>query len=116
MSGAFEEDSESVTTLAGTTLTSGSTDATGTNAKFRSPNGITTDGTNLYVSEHNNQTIRQIVISSGVVTTLAGTVGTPGSTDATGTSARFNNPRGITTDGTNLYVAERTNDTIRKIE
>ena len=169
MSGAFEEDSESVTTLAGTTLTSGSTDATGTNAKFHSshaittdgtnlyvadggnnrirkivissgvvttiagssqgstdatgtnaefysPTGITTDGTNLYVSDYNNSTIRQIVISSGVVTTLAGTVGTPGSTDATGTSARFNNPKGITTDGTNLYVAERGNSMIRKIE
>ena len=54
MSGAFEEDSESVTTLAGTTLTSGSTDATGTNAKFNSAPAITTDGTNLYVADSSN--------------------------------------------------------------
>ncbi len=103
-----------VTTIAGSS--SGSTDATGTNATFNTPSGITTDGTNLYVSDYNNSTIRQIVISSGVVTTLAGTVGTPGSTDATGTNALFYRPKGITTDGTNLYVAERGNSTIRKIQ
>jgi len=44
------------------------------------------------------------VIDNGTVTTLAGS--SSGSTDATGTSARFNNPKGITTDGTNLYVAD----------
>ena len=53
---------------------------------------------------------------STVVTTLAGT-GSSGSADnSTGTSASFNNPRGITTDGTNLYVAEHGGSLIRKIE
>ena len=60
--------------------------------------------------------IRKIVISSAVVTTLAGTAGTSGTTDGIGTSARFNFPTGITTDGINLYVAERNNHRIRKIE
>jgi len=32
------------------------------------------------------------------------------------TSASFNNPIGITTDGTNLYVADFGNHLIRKIE
>ena len=76
--------------------------------------GITTDGTNLYVSDTNNHKIRKIVISTGVVTTLAG--GTRAFTDATGTSARFNFPQGITTDGTNLYVSDTYNHRIRKIE
>ena len=52
---------------------------------------------------------------STVVTTLAGT-GSSGSTNATGTSARFDRPRGITTDGTNLYVGDTNNHLIRKIE
>ena len=52
---------------------------------------------------------------STVVTTLAGT-GSSGSANGTGTSASFYNPEGITTDGTNLYVAERNNHLIRKIE
>ena len=52
---------------------------------------------------------------STVVTTLAGT-GSTGSSNGTGTSASFNLPFGITTDGTNLYVVERNNHQIRQIE
>ena len=107
--------STAVTTLAGQS-DNGSTDATGTSASFNYPKGITTDGTNLYVADYSNHRIRKIVISTGVVTTLAGSTSNySGSTDATGTSARFNYPRAITTDGTNLYVADRKNDRIRKI-
>ena len=50
---------------------------------------------------------------STAVTTLAGS--SSGSTDATGTSASFNKPRGITTDGTNLYVGDYSGTRIRKI-
>ena len=50
---------------------------------------------------------------STAVTTLAGT-GSSGSANGTGTSASFNNPEGITTDGTNLYVAH--SSVIRQIE
>ena len=91
-----------------------STDATGTSAIFNNPTGITTDGTNLYVADHINHRIRKIVISTGVVTTLAGS--SIGSTDGIGTSAKFNYPRGITTDGANLYVADLYNHRIRKID
>ncbi len=107
-----------VTTLAGTAGLSGSTDATGTAARFNIPRRITTDGTgtNLYVTDGGNSTIRQVVIATGVVTTLAGTAGLSGSTDATGTAARFYYPFGITTDGTNLYVADGDNQTIRVID
>jgi len=103
-----------VTTVAGTG-SSGSANGTGTSASFNLPQGITTDGTNLYVTENNNHTIRQIVISTGVVTTVAGT-GSSGSANGTGTSASFSSPYGITTDGTNLYVADMSNHLIRKIE
>jgi len=102
-----------VTTLAGTG-SNGSANGTGTSASFNYPNGIATDGTNLYVIDTNNHRIRKIVISTGVVTTLAGS--SSGSTDATGTSASFNYPIGITTDGTNLYVSDQSNHRIRKIE
>ena len=51
---------------------------------------------------------------STAVTTLAGS--SLGSTDATGTSARFYAPRGITTDGMNLYAVDQLNHRIRKIE
>ena len=82
-----------VTTLAGTG-SSGSANGTGTSASFNYPHGITTDGTNLYVAEYGNHLIRKIVISTGVVTTLAGT-GSSGSANGTGTSASFYSPRGL---------------------
>ncbi len=104
-----------VTTIAGTAGSSGSTDGTGATAKFYQPAGITTDGANLFVSERLNHTIRKIVISSGLVTTIAGTAGVSGSTNATGAAARFNTPKGIATDGTYLYVSDWGNNTIRKI-
>jgi hypothetical protein len=105
-----------VTTLAGTAGVTGNTDGTGAAASFVEPQDITSDGTNLYITDNGGNTIRQIVISTGVVTTLAGTGGTFGSTDATGTAARFSGPAGITLEGTTLYVVDRANSTIRKID
>ena len=104
-----------VSTIAGSAGVTGSTDATGTAARFNGPTGITTDGTNLFVSDSNNYTIRKIVLSTGDVSTIAGSAGLFGSTNGTGTSARFYNAYDLTTDGTNLYVADTSNHTIRKI-
>ena len=53
--------SGAVTTVAGTG-SSGSANGTGTSASFYRPSGITTDGTNLYVSDQNNHLIRKIVL------------------------------------------------------
>jgi hypothetical protein len=53
---------------------------------------------------------------SGATSTLAGTAGSSGSTDGTGTAARFNNPCSITTDGEKLFVADTGNNTVRTIE
>ncbi len=106
-----------VTTLAGTILSSGSTNGIGTAARFNNPMGLAFDGSgNLYVTDQGSQTLRKIVLSTGEVTTLAGTAGVAGSTDGTGTAARFDTPQGIMFDGSgNLYVADQFNHTIRKI-
>ena len=100
-----------VSTLAGGTL--GFSDGIGTAASFKGPNGITLSGNNLYVSDNNNFAIRKISLSTGAVTTLAG--GTQGSADGIGAAARFNFPGCLTTDGTNLYLADNSNNEIRKI-
>lgn len=105
----------SVAVVAGSSGIAGTNDGTGSIARFNNPDGITTDGTNLYVSDTNNNTIRKIVISTGAVTTIAGSSSIAGSTDGTGSAALFKSPRGITTDGTNLYVADTGNNSIRKI-
>lgn len=105
-----------VTTFAGGAGVSGSTNATGTAARFSSPSGIAVDASgNVYVADTANHTIRKIT-SAGVVTTLAGGVGVPGSTDATGTAARFNAPSGLAVDSSNnVFVCDTANHTIRKI-
>jgi hypothetical protein len=113
--GKTEDDANTVTTVAGYAGSTGSVDATGTDARFNYPYGITTDGTDLYVVDTNNNTIRKITVSTGAVTTFAGAAGAAGSANGTGTNARFNHPDGITSDGTNLYVADTGNNTIRKI-
>ncbi|MBI3560978.1 MAG: hypothetical protein HY080_04595 [Gammaproteobacteria bacterium] len=100
-----------VTTLAGGTA--GNAEGMGTAARFNHPSGIISDGTNLYVTDSDNNCIRQIVITTGKVTTLAG--GTQGYADGTGSAARFDHPSGITSDGTNLYVADTYNTRIRQI-
>ncbi len=114
-SAIYTTENNNVTTIAGSVGKLGSADGTGTDATFYTPTGITTDGTNLYVTNYGNHTIRKIVISTLAVTTIAGSAGTYGSADGTGTAATFNYPFGITTDGTNLYVTDYGNHTIRKI-
>lgn len=103
-----------VTTFAGVAGTPGSTDATGTSAQFYEPFGITLVGADLFVADTYNHSIRKMT-SAGVVTTLAGTSGTYGSTDGTGTAALFNSPKSLAGDATYLYVADTYNQIIRKI-
>jgi len=103
-----------VSTFAGSG-TGGSANGIGTAATFNGPIGITTDGTDLYVTDFTGNLIRKIVIANQLVSTFAGT-GAAGSANGIGTAATFNGPIGITTDGTNLYVTERFGNLIRKIE
>ncbi len=105
-----------VTTLAGSAGSYGSIDGTGSAARFWSPQGVAVDGAgNVYVADTLNYTIRKVT-PAGVVTTLAGLVGSPGSTDGTGSAARFGDPASVTVDSEgNVYVADSFNDTIRKV-
>ena len=94
-----------VTTLGGSTA--GHQDGPLAQALFKNPHGLAMDPAgNLYVADNLNHVIRKVT-PAGVVSTLAGTVGTFGHQDGSGTNAIFKNPRAITygADG-NLYVSE----------
>lgn len=108
--------SGNVSLYAGSADLSGSLDGVGTSALFNYPQGIAVDANdNVYVADTSNQTIRRIS-STGVVTTIAGTVGVTGSSDGPGSSAQFFYPQGMAIDSAgNVYVADSANDTIRKI-
>ena len=95
----------------------GFADGTGTAALFNNPNGIAVDGSgNVYVADVGNQVIRKIT-PTGIVSTLAGKVGTSGYADGTGTAALFSYPiLGYIVDGNGtVYVADSNNSVIRKI-
>jgi hypothetical protein len=96
-----------VTTVAGIPGVSGSADGTGTAASFKDPQGAAVDLLgNLYISDTGNYTIRKMT-PDRVVTTLAGLAGRQGTSNGTGTVARFSGPQGIGVDSLgNLYVAD----------
>ena len=91
-------------------------DGTGTAAGFSNPSDIAIDAAgNLYVNDLGNQVIRKIT-AAGVVTTLAGTPGSTGVVNGTGSAASFNYPAGIAVDvAGNVYVADKFNNLVRKI-
>jgi sugar lactone lactonase YvrE len=108
-----------VTTVAGSVA--GYQDGNGAAARFNGPWGldVASDG-NIYVADHENDTIRRVTPQGGV-TTVAGRVvdGNPssGSEDGVGSDARFNFPSGIATapNGHTLYVSDAFNFAIRTV-
>lgn len=94
----------------------GSSDGNGTNARFNRPFSVAVDSTgNMYVADKDNSTIRKIT-PAGDVSTLAGSPGNTGSTNNTGSAARFTYPYGVAVDTSgNVYVADTGNNLIRKV-
>ncbi len=93
-----------VTTLAGSPGVLGTTDGIGGGALFSSPWGIWYDpARGLFVSDASS-VLRNITTPGGVVTTVAGSTATLDYVDAVGTSARFDSPRLLWGDGTNLFI------------
>ena len=112
--------SRAVTTLAGTAVTTGSTvNASGATARFHGPIALALNAarTTLYVADQTGHTIRQIVISGAVVTTLAGSSAVAGSADGAGGAARFDQPKGLALDGSGfLYIADANGCRIRRLQ
>ena len=105
-----------VTTLAGSPGVEGTADGLGSAARFYFPDSVAVDSLgNVYVADGASHTIRKIN-PAGLVTTLAGNAGEPGSENGPVNAARFNFPSGVAVDGAaNVYVADSGNHTIRKI-
>jgi sugar lactone lactonase YvrE len=105
-----------VSTFAGTAGRPGHADGAGSAASFSGPMAVAVDHLgNVYVADTGNYTIRKIS-PDGVVSTLAGTPGVPGTTNGTGAAATFYYPTGIAIDSAgNVYVAQPIDRVIRRI-
>ncbi|MCK6684343.1 MAG: hypothetical protein L6R30_18225 [Thermoanaerobaculia bacterium] len=105
-----------VSLLAGKPGQYGFADGAGDSARFLAPMGLAADDSgNLYVADAGNRVIRQVVVSTGQVTTIAGKAGAAGVTDGTGADARFMTPASIAFDGVDgLYAGDQS--AIRKIQ
>ena len=106
-----------VTAVAGAVGARGNADGTGTKALFYSPVGVASDGAgNLFVADRDNEVIRKLIITTGVITTVAGAAGQSGAVDGSGTAARFSSPVGVASDGAgNLFITESLNNTVRRM-
>ncbi len=108
------------TTLAGDGVPGGddSSDGTGTTARFDFPRGLATDGTWMYVSESHGRRVRRVDPTTGATSTLAGDgLGTfRDSSDGTGATAGFVEPRGIVVIGAFLYVADFGAHRVRRVD
>jgi hypothetical protein len=107
--------SRTVTTWVGHGEQAGATDGYGTAAYLRSPWGIATSGTAVFVSEPTlSSTLRRTAVSDAGTSTLAGTAPHPGFADTgQGTLA---SPWGIATEGDGtLLVGDHGNCTLREI-
>jgi sugar lactone lactonase YvrE len=103
-----------MTTLAGAYAQVGGADGTGPAASFNQPSGLALLGGELLISDTENNDLRQIDVSSGVVTTIAGAAGQTGATDGVGVAARFAEPEGLALDGQGtLYITDTNNETVR---
>lgn len=103
-----------VSTLAGNSSI-GAQDGFGASAGFYAPYGMLIDvAGNILVADNYNHKIRKIT-PEGLVSTFAGT-GIPGSANGLALAAGFNYPSFVVTDtGGNLYIADTSNNKIRKI-
>jgi mucin-19 len=93
----------------------GALNATGADARFAYLQAVAVDGAGtLYVADTANHAIRKIT-ATGVVTTLAGSLGVSGFVNGTGSAARFTSPQGVAVVGGTVYVSDTGTHTIRKI-
>jgi sugar lactone lactonase YvrE len=110
-----------ITTIAGTPQISGYSGDGGlaTSAKLFTPWGLALNSaqTNLYIADRDNNAIREVNLTTGIITTLAGT-GPFGSTGDGGpaTAATLSSPRSVAVDASgNVYIADALGNQIRMV-
>ncbi len=88
-----------------------------TKAQLAQPQGVALDAAgNVFISDSNNQRVRMVSASTGIITTVVGTtIGYAGDGGASN-HAKVHNPEGLFFDASgNLYLADSYNSVVRKV-
>lgn len=88
------------------TMNMAAMDGTLGSAVFRASGFMTTDGTNIFLTDAAGTLIREIDLVKKMVVTLAGVDGSTDVVDGTGTAAHFGGAGGLACDGSNLYITD----------
>ncbi len=110
-----------ISTIAGSSTSASYSGDNGaaTSATLNYPAFVALDSTgNVYIADSNNNRIRVVTISTGIISTIAGS-STSGSYSGDGgyaTSATFSSVQGVTVDAAgNIYVVDYSNCRVRKV-
>jgi sugar lactone lactonase YvrE len=103
-----------VSTFAGLAGNSGSSDGVGGQARFSNPHGVAVDGAgDIFIADTGNNTLRKIT-PNGLVSTLAGRAGSPGSADGAPGVSQLRRPQNLAVGASGrIYVADTDNLAIR---
>ncbi|WP_353063741.1 Ig-like domain repeat protein [Tunturibacter psychrotolerans] len=92
-----------------------------TMASLSLPTSVALDGAgNLYFADSNNHAIRMVTASTGIITTVAGVLGSQGYSGDGGSAiqAHLNTPDSVAIDPVNgfLYIADSGNNVVRRVD
>ena len=108
-----------ISTIAGTSITGYNGDKIdATKANLYLPQGVGVDGVgNVYIADSYNHRLRKVTVSTGIITTIAGTGIRGSSLDGVdATSAHLNQPASVCVDLVgNIYIADSSNHCIKKV-
>ncbi len=111
-----------LTTIAGTGTTGYSGDnGQATAAAIGYPHGVNLDSSgNVYFGDNSYNVIRKVTVSTGLISTVAGTGSTSGGYNGDNiqaTAAKLNYPTDVVLDSyNNLYISDRHNCRVRKVD
>jgi len=88
-----------------------------TSAVLAQPEGVTLDAMgNIFISDSNNQRVREVTASTGIIRTVAGTTSGYSGDGGPATKAKLHNPEQLFFDPAGeLYIADSYNGVIRKV-